>query len=207
MKTIIFSLLSLLLLSGFVYGQSTVLDVNGGVAFPQDSDTGFMIGGAWGRMVDENMGWQIGADYFWRTYSKEIPVKETAGTTSTTTIATEIENSTKMLPVMFKLVYLSELMPKIDLRLSGGIGYTFLWNSETNYKLDVEKSDFYSGFAWQVGAGISLPISRAADFYGEFNYLGTTPSKSEENDIEGLPVRTEIDMSGLQIRIGVRLYN
>lgn len=187
--------------------QSTMLGLNGGALFPQDTETGMIVGGSWGKMIDHNVGWEIEVDYFWRTFTKEMTVEVTDGQTQTSTIATEVENSTKMLPLFFKLSFLSEAFPNLDLRLSGGIGYAFLWTHDANYRLNTEKSDSYSGFAWQAGAGMSFPVSQAADFYGEVIYLGTTPSTDEGTTAEGLPKREEVDMSGLWLRIGIRLYH
>jgi hypothetical protein len=112
-----------------------------------------------------------------------------------------------MLPLMVKLVYLTEVAPKLDLRINGGIGYTFLWNTAAFYEEGIEESQFFSGFAWQIGAGISLPVSRAADFFGEINYFSSTPSRDEGETAAGLPKRTEVDMSGFMLRLGIRLYN
>jgi hypothetical protein len=151
-------------------------------------------------MADENLGWAFEAQYFWRTYTQEY-------TTEPQTIVTEIENSTKMLPVMGKIIYLSQIAPSLDIRISGGIGYAFLWNKEANYIEGQEESNSFSGFAWEIGAGISIPISRAADFFGEINYFYSTPSRDAGKTVEGLPQRTEIDMSGLLFRVGVRFYN
>jgi hypothetical protein len=72
--------------------------------------------------------------------------------------------------------------------------------------LNIDETRFYSGFAWQVGAGVSVPMSRNSDVFAEALYLGGTPSKDEGKEL-GLPVRTEVDMSGLMIRLGIRLYN
>ena len=204
MKKIIWISISIFLISQSVFSQSSTIEVNGGLLFPQDMDNGFILGLSGGQIVDENIGWAFEANYFWRTFTKERVVKVTGGTT---TSETEIENSTKMLPVMFKIIYLSQIAPKLDLRISGGLGYTFLWNNDTNYKLDIENSDFFTGFTWQIGAGVSLPISRASDFFGELSYFNSAPSTDEGESQEGLPLRTEIDMSGLYIRIGIRLYH
>ena len=166
-----------------------------------------IVGGSWGKMIDQNVGWEIEVDYFWRTFTQETTVRVDQGQTQSTTIVTEIENSTKMLPLFFKLSFLSESFPNLDLRVSGALGYAFLWTRDANYKLGVEESSSYSGFAWQVGAGLSFPVSRAADFYGEAIYLGTTPSTDEGTTTEGLPQRTEVDMSGIWLRLGLRLYH
>ncbi len=204
MKKIILASIVPLFFFQSVYSQNSTIEVNGGVLFPQDMDNGFIVGISKGKIVDENIGWAFEANYFWRTFTKDRVVKSTGGTT---TSATEIENSTKMLPVMFKIIYLSQIAPKLDLRISGGLGYTFLWNNDTNYKLNIENSGFFTGFAWQIGAGVSLPLSRASDFFGELSYFGSAPSTDEGETTEGLPLRTEIDMSGLYMRIGIRLYH
>ena len=180
--------------------QQSIYELKGGVLFPQDTETGTIIGLSVGHMADENLGWAFETQYFWRTYTQEYR-------TDQQTIVTEIENSTKMLPLLVKIMYLSQIAPSLDLRVSGGIGYAFLWNKEANYLIGVEESKSFSGFAWELGAGVSIPISRAADFFGELNYFYSTPSRDAGKTIEGLPQRTEIDMSGLVIRIGVRIYN
>ena len=180
-------------------GQHTMIEFEGGALMPQDTETGTIIGISFGRMADENLAWALEAQYFWRTYTQEY-------TADAQTIVTEIENSTKMLPVMVKISYLSQIAPNLDLRISGGIGYAFLWNKDANYVAGVEKSNSFSGFAWQLGGGVSIPISRAADFFGELMYFHSTPSSDAGKTVEGLPQRTEIDMSGLLIRIGIRIY-
>jgi hypothetical protein len=200
MKKNLVSFIIIIICATGVMGQHTMFEIEGGALFPQDTETGTIIGLSAGRMADENFGWAFEAQYFWRTYTKEYATQQE-------TIVTEIENSTKMLPVMGKIIYLSQIAPSLDLRISGGIGYAFLWNREANYLVGKEESNSFSGFAWEIGAGISLPISRAADFFGEVNYFYSTPSREEDRTIEGLPQRTEIDMSGILLRIGVRLYN
>jgi len=190
-----------------LFAQSTILGLNGGMLFPEDTEGGPIIGISWGRMLDQNISWEIEADYFWRTYTKEMTVEVSGGTTQSSTIVTEIENSTRMLPVFFKLGFLSQILPKLDLKIGGGLGYVFLWNDDMNYKLDVENSEFYSGFAWHLSAGVSFPISRAADIYGEAVYLSSTPSTSAGKTAEGLPKRTEVDISGIWLRAGLRLYH
>lgn len=207
MKTISYVSLLILLFSTFAIAQHTIFEAEGGALFPQDTETGTIIGLVAGRMADENLGWAFEAQYFWRTFTKEYTVAETGGATQEATIVTEIENSTKMLPIMGKIIYLSQIAPSLDIRISGGIGYAFLWNNEANYVVNVEESKSYSGFAWQLGAGLSLPISRAADFFGEMDYFYSMPSRDAGTTQAGLPQRTEIDMSGLLLRIGVRFYN
>jgi hypothetical protein len=207
MKKTIVAFIFLMICTTGAMSQHTIIEIEAGALFPQDTETGTIIGLSAGRMVDENIGWAFEVQYFWRTFTKEYTVSETGGATQQETIVTEIENSTKMLPVMGKIVYLSQIAPSLDIRITGGIGYAFLWNTEANYVIGVEDSKSFSGFAWQIGGGLSLPVSRAADFFGEFEYFYSKPSRDAGTTQAGLPQRTEIDMSGLLIRVGVRLYN
>ena len=207
MRQLFISLIVTMMISGSVYAQRAMYEVKFGTLFPQDTETGLIVGLGYGQMMDENIAWSFEVDYFWRTYTKESTVEVNSGPATTTTVVTEIENATKMLPVMGRITYLTQVAPNLDLRLTGGLGYAFLWNSASNYEINTEDSDFFSGFAWELGAGLSIPISRAADFFGEVNYFGSVPSKDEGETVEGLPKRTEIDMSGIMLRIGIRLYH
>jgi opacity protein-like surface antigen len=207
MKTSAMTIIIILIFTSAAISQHTIFEVEGGVLFPQDTETGTIIGLTAGRMADENLGWAFEAQYFWRTFTKEYTVSETGGATQQETIVTEIENSTKMLPIMGKIIYLSQIAPSLDIRISGGIGYAFLWNTEANYVENVEESNSFSGFAWQLAGGVSIPISRAADFFGDLGYFYSKPSRDAGTTQAGLPQRTEIDMSGLFVRIGVRFYN
>ena len=207
MRTIILATISILICTTVAIGQHTIYELEVGALFPEDTEMGTIIGLSAGRMVDENLGWTFQVQYFWRTFTQEYTTTETGGTTKEETIATEIENSTKMLPIMAKIIFLSQIGPKFDIRINGGIGYAFVWNHEANYIVGIEDSKSFSGFAWQLGAGASIPISRAADLFGDLAYFYSLPSRDAGTSQAGLPQRTEIDMSGLMLRIGVRFYN
>ncbi len=109
---------------------------------------------------------------------------------------------------MFNIVLVTQVGSNFDLRFTGGVGYELLWVNENNYDPAnlVDDLRFYSGFGWQVGAGVSLPMSRNSDLFAEALYHGGSPSK-DKGTKAGLPVREEVDMSGLMIKLGIRLYN
>jgi hypothetical protein len=197
----------LIVTTGIVSAQQKFTEFHAGALVPYDAKTGFIGGLSFGRMLDENIGWGAEIDVYRRTYTQEENVAQNAGEVNETVVETEIENATTMIPLLFKVAYLTQAGPGFDLRISVGAGYEFMWNSEVNYLIDKEKSRFYSGWVWQVGAGISIPISRAADFFGEVNYHSGFPSRDEGKTDEGLPVRTEVDMSGMMLRLGLRLYS
>lgn len=204
-----FTFILVVLLTAGILAQGSFTDFKVGLLMPSDAETGFIGGIGMGKMVDENIGAGFELSYYGKTFNKETKVSSVqggAGTTGSSTYVTEIENSTTLIPMMFNLVLVTQAGPNFDLRFTGGVGYELLWVNENNYKEGYEDTRFYSGFAWQVGAGASIPMSRNSDIFAEALYHGGSPSKDEGTDL-GLPVRTEVDMSGLLVRLGIRLYN
>ena len=188
--------------------QKPVSEFHAGILMPQDADNGFIGGITMGRAIDKNLSWGFEVDYYTRSYSEETVVQGSeSGTVQTDVITTLIENSTRMFPVFFKMAYTTDISPKLDLRFSGGLGYEFMWNSEVNHEKNIDETRHYSGFAWFAGGGISFPTSQASDLFIEANYHSGNPSRSEGTNPEGLPVRTEVDMSGLMIRAGLKVHN
>jgi hypothetical protein len=114
MKKIFISFIIILTCATGAMSQHTMFELEGGALFPQDTETGTIIGLTIGRMADENLGWAFEAQYFWRTYTKEFTVPETGGVTQQETIVTEIENSTKMLPVMGKIINFKSDCPNVQ---------------------------------------------------------------------------------------------
>jgi hypothetical protein len=187
--------------------QEKFTEFQAGVLLPADAKTGFIGGLTIGRMVDESIGWGIEVDIYRKTYTKETTVDSTAtAMVEEHVVQTEIENATTMLPIYFKIILQTQIASKMDLRIGGGVGYEFMWNSESNYRLNKEDSRFYSGFTWQIGGGLSFPMSRASDLFLDLSYHAGSPSRGESENKLGLPVRTEVDMSGFMIRAGLRLY-
>jgi len=180
--------------------QNKMTELNVGFLGPSDAETGFWGGLNVGRMVDENIGMSFGLHIYRRTFTKNIKVGANAE-------ATTYEESSTMIPLMIQVHYVGPISPALDLKITAGLGYEVLWNSVNDYKNKNEDSDSYTGFGWQLAAGVSMPISRAADFFGELFYHGGSPSSDAGTTVEGFPVRTEIDMSGLGLRIGLRLYS
>ena len=208
MKNIL-TILMILIFSAGIFAQGSFTDFKIGLLMPSDAETGFIGGIGFGKMVDEKVGAGLELNYYGKTFTKETKVAEdpaTSGTTGSSTYVTEIENSTTLIPIMFNVVLVTQAGPNFDLRFTGGVGYELLWVNENNYQDGYEDTRFYSGFAWQVGAGASIPMSRNSDIFAEAMYHGGSPSKDEGKEL-GLPVRTEVDMSGFMVRLGIRLYN
>jgi len=191
----------------FAFSQGKMTEFNIGLLGPTDAESGFYGGLNLGRMVDENVGVSLGVHVYYSSYTKDEKVGETRdGQIVVSETATELDQSATLIPLFFQLHYVGPITKSLDLKVTAGIGYELLWNSITNFEKSKDGTDFYSGFGWNVGAGVSLPISRASDFYGEVFYHGGAPSRDAGKTEDGLPVRSEIDMGGLGVRIGLRLY-
>ncbi len=196
------------LLAGALFSQTNFTEIHGGILMPAHAKDGFVGGIAMGRMVDKNIGYGFELNYYYKSYVEETQVlKKEEGQVTPVQVTTLIDNSTRLLPVYFLLTYNTAISPKVDLRVIGALGYEFMWNSEVDHMAKVDATRFYSGFGWYVGGGIAFPISEAADLMGEVAYHSSYPSRSEDDTVDGLPVRTEIDMSGLMLRAGIRIYN
>ena len=182
------------------FAQNKITEINVGLLGPSEADGGFFGGVNVGRMVDEKIGISLGLHIYRSSYSKREKV-------SGQSFATLLEQSSTLIPMYFQLHYVGPITEVLDLKITGGLGYELFWNSYQNFEEGVDDTDFFSGFGWILAAGVSLPISTAADFYGEVLYHGSAPSKDAGETVEGYPVRTEVYMSGLGLRIGIRLYN
>jgi len=196
------------LLGGSLMAQANFTDLQGGILMPSGAKDGFIGGVAMGRMIDKNLGYSFEINYYYKSYVKETEVlQQDEGQVTPVQVTTMIDNSTRLLPVYFRLTYNTAVSPKFDLRIVGALGYEFMWNSEVNNVDKIDETRFYSGFGWYVGGGFAFPISDAADLLGEVTYHSSYPSRGEGENAEGLPVRTEIDMSGLMLRAGIRIYS
>jgi len=198
----------LLLFNSLLTAQQKITEFQAGVLMPKDAQTGFIAGVSMGRAIDQNIAWAVELDYYVTSYTEETTVQgEGGGQINPDQIVTKIENSTRMLPIFFKLVYTSQVSPSLDLRVSGGLGYEFMWNSEVNHEKNIDETRYYHGFAWFIGGGLSIPVSQASDLFAQINYHGGSPSRDEGTNVDGLPVRTEVDMSGVMFFAGFRIYN
>lgn len=208
MQKVFWLLIISIALTGLTFAQNKMTEFNVGLLAPTDAESGFFGGVNIGRMVDEKIGISLGLHVYHSSYTKEEKVGDgTSGQTQSSSIATELEQSATLIPLFFQLHYVGAITEALDLKVTAGLGYELLWNSYTNFAQKIDDTDFLSGFGWLISAGVSLPISSASDFYGEVLYHGGSPSKDAGKNELGYPVRTEVDMGGLGVRIGIRLYN
>jgi hypothetical protein len=207
MKKLIIATLGIFLMINITNAQSKYTEFKVGLLKPKAAEGGFYGGIQMGRAVDRNVGIGIQLDVYKKTYKKEETVSQgVENGLPVTTIQTTLEQNTWMFPLFFNFQYVGEISKGIDFKATAGLGYEFLYTKYVNFEDDKNKSYFFHGFAWHIDAGVSYQLSRASDLFGELTYHGGKPSRSEDN-ADGFPTRTEVDMSGIGFRIGLRIYN
>jgi len=192
----------------FVFGQAlSVTTIKVGYFDPKGSKSGFIFGGSYSWVVDEAIDVGIAVDYFRKNYTDETEIAKTVtdGKLVEKEIVKNAEFTTNIVPVygMVNVKFPAGLY--LDYFLSGGMGYEMLFSSEQIFgENESKKSRFYSGFKWIVSAGIKYRIGSRSSFIAEAFYDGTKVSRNKKVE-QGAPVRTEVDLSGVGIRIGIRL--
>jgi hypothetical protein len=186
------------------FGQLKFTEFKLGRLNPKDTKSGFYGTVSAGSMFDANLGYALEVGYFGKRYVSERAVG-TDSTYSSQIVTKQIEltTSTTLIPVMFKFNYVKELGTTFLFKSDIGIGYNFFWDSYDN-KID-KKSDtrFFSGFNWQFGADVGMQISSKGSVFAGLFYNSGTVTNSDE--IKGLPVYDEIDLSGLGFRFTIRI--
>jgi len=208
MKHAFKGIIILLVFASIIFAQQgKYTEFKVGLLSPKDAEAGFLGGLAFGRSVDQNLGIALEVDVYKKSYKKEERIDTTGiPDISTTDVMLKFEQSAWMFPIFFQFQYLGEITPALHMKVTAGLGYEFLYASYNDYENKREDSFFFHGFAWHVDAGVSYPLSRASDLFGEVLYHGGKPSKAKK-DHNGFPTRTEVDMSGFGLRVGLRVYN
>jgi len=119
-------------------------------------------------------------------------------------VVTNFESSVTMIPLMGNVLVRFPIEFPVIPYAGGGIGYTLLWYKFDNYDTGDSDTQAFGGFTYRLQAGAMYPLGSRSAFLAEIFMNGAKPSHKEETDI-GKPTRSEIDMSGLGIRIGFRL--
>ena len=191
--------------AGAVYAQYNMSYFQVGSFNPKATDSGLILGFGTAKMVDERVELGISLDMFTkqRIDEERISWEDTVTNVVIDTVITNFKSTVYMFPIMaYACVNFPVEFPIIPY-VSGSIGYTLLWNSYDNYVTSAGETNFYGGFGYILAAGGMYPLGSKSAFIAEIFYNSNKPSHSEKTEI-GLPTRTEVDMSGLGIAIGLK---
>jgi len=198
----------ILILSVALSAQTKFTEIKVGLLNPANAKTGFLGGFTVGRAVDDNVGVGIAMDVYRKSYTKDVTISDAeVGGTQIDQVVKNYEESTTLIPLYLQVQYQGPVMPMLNIKVTGGLGYELLWNSYTNYNTKNDDTQFFSGWGWHIDVGAMYPLSPKTDLFAEVLYHGGTPSHDEGKTDAGAPLRSEVDMSGLGFRIGIRLYN
>jgi hypothetical protein len=169
---------------------------------PDYADSWFTFGGSVGTMIDESIEIAIGTDIYYKYYTKQTEVATDKAGTNIVTM--EVENNTVIVPLMAELMVKFPALWKGSIFGHGGIGYEVMWNKEQNYAQNVTDKRWYGGFAWQLGAGVSLRLGRSSALFAE-GYYHHAKVRRKKGVVEYLPVYEQVNLSGVGARVGLSI--
>ncbi len=200
--------LAVLLLAPLAYAQrESVYGVEVGYRNPKATQSGFSVGGVYGVAADEAVDLGVGFDFFRRKYTRETEVasQDFPSGVHETTVQRELEYTTTILPIYGFLTIKMPINYSSSVYLEGALGYTFLFSDERNYEEQVEAKRTYHGMSWRMGGGLMHRIgSRSYLKLGVF-YHSAEVSREKEESPRGLPIWKSVDLSGIGVRVGVRI--
>jgi hypothetical protein len=171
---------------------------------PKDSKAGLMLGMDLTGKVDESVELGAAVNVFRRNYQKFTTVAQSvsAGGLVETTVQKDLEFTTFFLPIMGQaIIHFSE--DDFHWFANGGLGYEMLWNNENNFVDGKKERRFYSGLAWMAGGGFQYRIGSRSAMIAEVFYHDAKVKRNETKK-QGLPVWSQVNLSGLGFRGGLR---
>ena len=169
---------------------------------PKDTDAGFYGSISSGSMFDANLGYNFEIGFFGKRYRKQTRVY--VDSLQSTSVSTSLTQSTTMLPIMVKLNYIKDINSFLLIKFDLGLGYTLLWNNEENFETGTDKTRFFHGVTYQLGADAGIQISETGSIFGGVFWNGGSISGNHQ-EVNGLPTFDEKNMSGLGIRLTIRI--
>lgn len=202
----VFVMMALLVTASSALAKRTAYYMAAGVLNPKATDSGLMIHVNSSRVFDDKVDFGVSLDFFSKTAEQEETV--ITGTDPSgadyDVIQTSMESHIYMFPVMAEVAVRVPMEFPLTPLVKAGLGYALLWNSFDNYETGEGETKFYGGLCYRLTLGGMYRLGHSSAFTVEAFYNGCKTTRSEESGI-GLPTRTEVDMSGMGIMIGLRL--
>jgi opacity protein-like surface antigen len=199
-------MIGLILAAGSVPAQNMkCLEFEVGTLNPEDIRSGAIWDVKYGIAVDERVDITVGAALFYKSYKKDTKVDEKDTNTGTvSTIQRELEYKSTLLPLTVNATVHMPLNYPFGVYFGAGLAWEFLFNSENNYEYDVKENRTYNGFGWVARAGAEFKLGSRSSLIGEVHYNNCIV-KRDKTKKEGLPEWDEVDVTGLGVKIGLRM--
>jgi hypothetical protein len=196
-------LIGLFMASSSAYAGNRAYSFRVSYFLPDYADSWFTFGGSVGAMIDEAVEIGIGTDIYYRYYTKDT---EVAGDKDGTFIITrEVEYNTVIIPLMAELTVKLPIIWKSSIFAHGGVGYEIMWNKEQDYTTDASDRRLYGGFAWQLGAGVSLRLGHSSALFAEGYYHHAKVKRRLKDVVQYLPMFEQVNLSGVGARVGLSI--
>jgi len=185
-----------------------VIGIQLGFHNPKATDTGFIIGGTIGLEIDERFDIGVGLDFYRKSYEENTTIadEDDEGNLIHKEV-TDVKSSVFMLPLMIHARYKIPLGSAVEIPLmpyvQGGLGYIMSWYGYENYETQVDENKYFGGFGFRVAFGAMYQMGSSSQFSFELYYMSASLTHEEDDEEIGRPVRSELDMSGLGVRLGL----
>lgn len=208
-RTIFLMLAPLLVMTQPGAAQLRLSAIKLGFLDPKDAKAGFILGTEIADEVDESVSLGLSVNLFHKSFNATKPVADRSYPSGVheTTIEKQLEFNTTFLPIMAQATVFIPSTDGFGWYLGGGLGYEFLWNNEKNFETDDSERRFYKGFSWLVDTGLRYRLGSRSSLLFEVFYHHATVKRNKEESAAGLPVWSEVDLSGLGFRFGLGFSN
>ncbi len=178
-----------------------------GYLSPKDAKAGLLLGTEMTFKVDETVELGLSTNLFYKNY-KQLSVVAAPGYAAginEKVVQQELEYSTFAVPLYAIVNIVIPTGRYFGYQLHGGLGYEFLFNKENNYLEQKSERRFYKGLSWISSIGFHYIIGSRSALIGEILYHSARVSRNRSESEEGLPIWSEVNLSGFGFRFGIRL--
>jgi len=172
---------------------------------PKDAKAGFVIGTEISDQIDESVSLGLSVNLFRKSYKalNEVATDNFDSGVKETTVEKELEFSTFFIPIMLQATVNLPSSSNLGWYGGGGLGYEFLWNKEDNFREQTSDRRFYKGFTFLLDAGLRYRVGSRSALLFEVFYHNATVKRNKEKSPAGLPVWSEVNLSGIGFRFGL----
>ena len=190
------------------YKQARETNFGFGALIPADGETGWLIHGAYHWRLDNSVFHGPSLNLYNHKFTQrgEVWGQVQPGWTQST-YTTEFESRLTLLSPQYNLGCDFDLLGVKNLTefVKVSLGLDMLWGTEKNFTANVSNTDFYFDWCWNINSGAKLKLGDRTWLTAELGYHRGVPSRKAK-PIANLPTRTDINMSGFVMKLGINYF-